>query len=100
MNENIMNRYKLIILVLAILFPAALPAQNVNITGKVQDESGAPLVGVTVYQENNTSNGSATDADGVYRLSVPQNSSIVVSFLAFVLQTVRTGRKRTINVTL
>lgn len=100
MNENIMNRYKLIILVLAILFPAALPAQNVNITGKVQDESGAPLVGVTVYQENNTSNGSATDADGVYRLSVPQNSSIVFSCLGYVSQTVRTGRRSTINVTL
>ena len=85
---------------LAILFPVVVSAQNVSITGKVLDESGSPLIGVTVYQENNTSNGTSTDSAGEYRISVPPNSSIVFSCMGYVTLTVPAGKRTVVDVTL
>ena len=84
---------------LAILFPVVVSAQNVSITGKVLDESGSPLIGVTVYQENNTSNGTSTDSAGEYRISVPPNS-IVFSCMGYVTLTVPAGKRTVVDVTL
>src|SRR6186713_899373 len=48
--------------------------QSVAITGKVVDEAGLGMPGVNVIVKG-TSNGTTTDADGAYRLSVTQEQS-------------------------
>ncbi len=45
-------------------------AQPVKITGTVKDVSNVPLVGVTVV-EKGTTNGTMTDADGHFTLTLP-----------------------------
>lgn len=54
-------------------------AQN-TLKGKVTDASGQPLPGVTVMVSG-TSNGTTTDMDGNYTLSVPSGAKIVFSCL-------------------
>ncbi|RMF26668.1 MAG: TonB-dependent receptor [Bacteroidetes bacterium] len=49
-----------------------------TVSGKVQDESGAPLIGVNVL-ERGTDNGTVTDVDGRYQLEV-RNPEAVLSF--------------------
>ncbi|WP_259070356.1 SusC/RagA family TonB-linked outer membrane protein [Mucilaginibacter sp. X4EP1] len=53
----------------------ALFAQ-VTVTGKVIDENGFPMAGVTVKQKG-TTNATATDVKGTFSLTVPDNSTII-----------------------
>ena len=41
------------------------------VSGRVLDETGEPVTGATVSLENSTS-GTVTDMDGMFRLSVPK----------------------------
>lgn len=51
--------------------------KTVRIQGKVSDEDGAPLPGVTVLIKGTTL-GTATDMDGKYSLSVPEGNYILL----------------------
>jgi iron complex outermembrane receptor protein len=71
-----------------------------TITGKVVDEQGAPLPGVSIIVKG-TSMGVTTDVDGTYSLSVPMNADVLVfSFVGMVSQEVELGNSQQINVTL
>ena len=66
-----------------------------QITGKVTDETGEPLAYVTVYLRN-TSNGTVTNAEGNYRLSVPKGTQeIIFQYIGYKqrIQTVTVGDK-------
>jgi TonB-linked SusC/RagA family outer membrane protein len=62
-------------------------AGPVNASGKVSDDSGAPLMGVTVL-EKGTSKGTTTDAEGSFSLQTAQGATLVFSFLGFIAQEV------------
>lgn len=53
------------------------------ITGVVLDENGEPLVGATVAEKNNPSNGMATDLDGRFSLRVKPGTILRVSFVGY-----------------
>ena len=53
-----------------------------EINGKVIDNSGAVLPGVNII-EKGSNNGTATDADGNYRIKVKDGATLVYSFLGF-----------------
>lgn len=76
------------------------PQQNRNITGKIIDSNGEPLIGVTVALKNNTSIGTLTDIDGNYSLNVPNGSTILFSYVGFLNQEIKVGNHSVINVTL
>ena len=83
-----------------IFLGVTLNAQNVNLSGKVTDSSGEPVIGASVVLVGNSSVGSITDLDGNYSLSVPANSSVTVSFIGYQSQTVAVGGRSVINFTL
>jgi TonB-linked SusC/RagA family outer membrane protein len=57
-------------------------AQNVQITGIVSDETGAPLPGATILVKGTTT-GTNTDIDGQYAISSPSNGILVFSFIGY-----------------
>jgi len=58
-------------------------AQLVNVTGTVVDATdGSPLPGVTVLQKG-TTNGTTTNMDGNYSLSVDRDQTLVFSFVGY-----------------
>ncbi|WP_255490520.1 TonB-dependent receptor [Dysgonomonas sp. 511] len=73
-----------ILLVMAMLCPLFAFAQNNrNITGTVTDAAtGETLIGVSVVQKG-TTNGTMTDVDGKYSINVPENSTLVFTYLGF-----------------
>lgn len=71
----------------------------VEITGKVTDQSGDPIPGVTV-SISGTVVGTATDFDGNYSISVPEGSILIFSFIGFESQSVEIGNQSIINITL
>lgn len=76
------------------------PEQQRSVSGKVLDSSGNPLVGVTVFIKG-TQTGTITDLDGNYTLpDVPENATIVFSFIGMKRQEFAVSGKDQINVTM
>ncbi|MEC3880685.1 TonB-dependent receptor [Parapedobacter sp. 10938] len=74
-------------------------AQEV-ITGRVTDEEGTPLEGVTVAVKNSTLL-VTTDADGDYRIELPsRNHTLIFSIIGFATQEIRVAAPGTVNVAL
>lgn len=74
--------------------------QQKKISGKVTDESGLPLPGVSVVIKGTTA-GVITDADGGYALvNVPDNAVLQFSFVGMKTQEIAVGGNSVINVTL
>jgi TonB-dependent starch-binding outer membrane protein SusC len=72
--------------------------QGLTVSGKVLDDQGSAVPGVNVI-EKGTTNGTTTDADGKYTMSVGNASStLVFSFIGFVTQEVAVGTKTTIDI--
>lgn len=73
---------------------------QVRITGKVSDETQKPLQGVSVVVKG-TSNGTTTDANGDYTISVPNTNSVLVfSYVGFATQEQRVGSNTTVSLSL
>lgn len=71
-----------------------------TITGRVTDETSAPVPGVNVLVKG-TSRGTVTDAEGQYRLQVPDgNATLVFSFVGYLPQEIALTSQTTVNVTL
>lgn len=69
------------------------------ITGKVLDDNGLPAPGVTV-QIKGTNMGTVTDVRGNYSINVPENGTLVFSYVGFETQEIAVMGKTVINVTL
>jgi TonB-dependent starch-binding outer membrane protein SusC len=77
--------FRIAFTLLAWVLPAYIFAQPIAVTGTVKDASNVPLIGVTVV-EKGTTNGTMTDADGRFTLSVPQNHLLQISMIGFKMQ--------------
>jgi TonB-linked SusC/RagA family outer membrane protein len=64
-----------------------------NITGKVLDEKGQPLPGVSIVVKG-TKSGTATDTDGKYQLSVPDAGGVLIfSYVGYAPEEVNLGNQ-------
>ena len=84
-----MSRIFFALLFVVVLVPGSSLAQVTgSVSGRVIDETGAPLVGATVYLQGSQT-GAATDMDGRFSiLQVPVGTyNLVVSFVGFTSQT-------------
>lgn len=71
-----------------------------EISGKVTDEDGQPIPGVTVKVKDSTI-GTITDIDGKYQLSLPSGTDILVfSFVGMKTQEVSVAGRTSIDVTM
>jgi TonB-linked SusC/RagA family outer membrane protein len=76
------------------------PSQDLTITGIVTDASGMPLPSANII-EKGTSNGTLTDFDGNYSITVSgNNATLMVSYVGFLTQEIPVDAQGTINVTL
>ncbi len=75
-------------------------AQGASVTGKVTDESGEALVGVSVMKKG-TSQGAMTDVNGNYTLGqISESTVLVFSSLGMIPQEIRVGNRTRIDVSL
>ena len=76
------------------------PVVEQVVSGKVTDEKGGGLPGVTVVVKG-TSQGTNTDTDGNFRLTVPSaNSVLVFSFVGYARQEIAVGSQASLTVSL
>jgi len=74
--------------------------QQRTVSGKVTDTNNQPLPGVTVVIKG-TTQGTVTNSDGDYTLTnIPEDATLVFSFVGMLTQEVVVGNQTNINVTL
>ena len=86
MNKHKENGFRSLLMTFAVfamsLVSISALAEPIQIVGKVVDANGDPLVGASVV-EAGTSNGTITDLDGAFVLSVEPNVTLVVSYVGY-----------------
>ena len=85
------------VMVLCLSFPAL--AQKITVSGTVTDNTGEPLIGASVLVKG-TSQGTATDIDGNFRLDVASNGTLVVSYVGYNTQEVAVNGQTKIDIQL
>ncbi len=78
-----MKRFFAIALMMLCCAAAAFAQNNITVSGTVLDEQGLPMIGVGVLQKG-TTNGTTTDLDGKYVVTVPMGSELEYSFVGYV----------------
>jgi len=77
----------------------ASPQQaQVTVKGVISDTMG-PVIGANVIQKG-TTNGTVTNIDGEYSLTVPSNATLVISYVGYIEQQIQVNGRTTINITL
>ena len=74
--------------------------QNDQVTGRVVDQNGEPLVGVSVVEKGNKGNGAVTDLDGKFSLRVPSKATLIVSYVGYTSKEVAVDGRQQLQVTL
>ena len=99
MKENAAQLSFVALLVL-LLAPTSVFGQE-QVSGTVQDPDALPLPGVNVFVKGNPAQGTASDVNGAFSLSVPSLSdTLVFSFLGFETQEVAIAGRTQIDVTM
>ena len=78
--------------------PQEIQQASKKITGTVVDAQG-PVIGASVV-EKGTTNGTVTDFDGNFSLSVKTGATIVISFIGYETQEIKVGNQDNIQVTM
>lgn len=82
------------------VYNVAQTPQNQQVTGRVLDAAGEPLIGVSIVEKGNKSNGTVTDIDGNFSLRVSKSQTVVVSYVGYKAQEVSVAGKKNLQITL
>lgn len=87
-----------------VLFPSQQDSKELQnqqtITGKVTNDKGEPIPGVSVIIKG-TTNGTITDVDGNYSLGIPADAKVLVfTYVGMTMQEITIGSQTVINVVL
>ena len=71
---------------------------DVDISGKITDETGQGLPGVSIIVKENPTMGVTTNLDGNFKLSVPEASTIAISFVGYITREFTVGSQTVFDV--
>jgi iron complex outermembrane receptor protein len=95
-----MKRNILVLLMLLFISSVSVVAQTQTVTGQVTaSEDGSPLPGVNIV-ERGTNNGTVTDVDGNYSLTVGSDAVLVFTFVGFAAQEIPVSGQTAVDVAL
>lgn len=98
--SSCMSRFRLLFFM--ILFPMLairVYAQNETVFGVINDMNGEPVIGASVL-EKGTNNGTITDLDGKFSLNVRKNATLVISYIGYKTQELKSMHGKALNITL
>ena len=89
---------RLTMLLVGLFLSVGMAFAQTKITGTVFEDSGDPCIGATVMIQG-TKQGTKTDINGQFNITVPQGKKLVISYIGMVTQTVtpRNGMKVTLK---
>ncbi len=84
---------------LMVTWTASARAADIQVSGSVSDAQGLMLPGVSISLKG-TSKGTSSDANGSYKITVPQDGVLIFSFIGYDTQEIPVGGRSLINVSL
>lgn len=84
---------------LVVISPQYKAITDIVIRGQVTDANGATLPGVSVKIKG-TAIGTSTDASGSYSLTVPENSTLVFTYIGYITKEIVVSNQTTLDVRL
>ena len=81
------------------LMPLWVYAQNITVKGIVKDNLGEPVIGASILQKG-TTNGTVTDLNGEFAITIPSNSTITVSYIGYKTENIPVAGKKQLNIIL
>lgn len=82
-----------------VLSEATVQQSIKNISGTITDSKGEPIIGANVIEKGST-NGTITDIDGKFSLSVPNKAILVISYIGYVTKDIQVGSNSVFNIQL
>lgn len=79
--------------------PVQTVQQSKKVTGHIVDADG-PVIGASVVEKGNPSNGAISDLDGNFEVNVPKGATLVISYIGYKTQEIVVGNQASIDVTL
>lgn len=73
--------------------------QEKHVTGTVLDETGEPMIGVSVLVKGTTT-GTVTNFDGNFSLNASSNATLVISYIGYQTQEVKVGNQKSLSIVL
>jgi len=102
LNRALINtslRYRILNDNLIVVSTAAKEISSQTVRGKITDEKGQPLQGVSIRVKGSTA-GVSTDANGNFSVEVPENSVLEISFIGYITQEYTVKKDETISIQL
>lgn len=99
-HQYIFRRFKYVLMLALVLFLNSAVFAQTTVQGKVTDNTGQALPGVSVMVKETTT-GTSTDANGAFSIAVTKSNAVLVfSYVGYPIQEIEVGNKTTINVSL
>lgn len=83
-----------------IIIAASQQQPKKKYTGVILDDKGESVIGASVVVKGNTSIGTVSNMDGNFSIEAPVGVTLLVSYLGFVPQEIKTGNKTTFDIIL
>ncbi|MEG0992607.1 MAG: TonB-dependent receptor [Bacteroidales bacterium] len=83
--------HRALLFILACCMSVSIFAQNIVVTGQITDAKKEAIIGASIL-EKGTAVGTITDYDGNFKLEVPANATLVVSYVGYVKQEVKASK--------
>ena len=95
--KQILQLKKFIFVFLSLLFLCmpCVHAQERFLKGRVTDQTGEPMIGVTVVNVNDANKSTITDLDGNYSIKVKNSTILKFSYIGFKTKAVNVSQERT-----
>jgi TonB-linked SusC/RagA family outer membrane protein len=94
------NQLKGLLLIIYFIISAQFVfAQSKPVSGVVKDDKGEIIIGASVI-EKGTTNGTVTDLDGIFHLSVAPEAVLQVKYMGYFTQEIPVGNRSQLNITL
>ncbi|MDD3722211.1 MAG: TonB-dependent receptor [Lutibacter sp.] len=93
------HTFLLVFIIFSFVLSETAYGQQKAISGKVTDQNGTPLIGVTIL-ESDSENGVSTDFDGNYTINTSENADLIFSYIGYLTQRIKIDKQSIVDVIL
>jgi TonB-linked SusC/RagA family outer membrane protein len=83
LKKILLEMKKIVVIIFTLVCSVAPIVAQIVASGVVKDETGEPLIGVTVTEKNNSANGTITDFNGNFQMTLRQGNQVVFSYIGY-----------------
>lgn len=90
-----------LLILLLVLAPPEIMAQSLTVKGQVIDANNEPIIGASIVEKGNTSNGTITDFDGNFNFKISgKGKKIIITYIGYQSQELTVTPGKEMKVTL